>query len=197
MLLFVCIRLWADFKRMTHCPLACCCFVPRTSVLLPFAMVIIISTIEDIWRLFYYIFSLFSLHYIHQGADFQSFFLLHFFIFKGINVKTDIEALKVEVPNIVVGTPGRVMDLATSRKVLDLSKVKHFVLDECDRMLAEVSMRKDVQQIFKATPHEKQVMMFSATLDKEVRGICKKFCQDVSSTFLLKIFTCWSSAFLF
>lgn len=89
----------------------------------------------------------------------------------------------MEVPNVVVGTPGRVMDLATSRKVLDLSKVKHFVLDECDRMLAEVSMRKDVQQIFKATPHEKQVMMFSATLDKEVRGICKKFCQDVSYYF--------------
>jgi ATP-dependent RNA helicase UAP56/SUB2 len=53
-------------------------------------------------------------------------------------VKSDLEALKVEVPHIVVGTPGRVMDLATSRKVLDLSHVKHFVLDECDRMLAEV-----------------------------------------------------------
>jgi len=102
----------------------------------------------------------------------------------GVNVKTDVEALKVEVPNIVVGTPGRVMDLATSRKVLDLSKVKHFVLDECDRMLAEVSMRKDVQQIFKATPHEKQVMMFSATLDKEVRAICKKFCQDPREIFV-------------
>jgi ATP-dependent RNA helicase UAP56/SUB2 len=41
----------------------------------------------------------------------------------GINVKTDIEALKNEVPHIVVGTPGRVMDLATVRKALDLSKV--------------------------------------------------------------------------
>jgi ATP-dependent RNA helicase UAP56/SUB2 len=58
-------------------------------------------------------------------------------------------------------------------------KVKHFVLDECDRMLQEVSMRRDVQQIFKLTPHEKQVMMYSATLDKEIRPICKKFCQDV------------------
>lgn len=68
-----------------------------------------------------------------------------------------MEALKNEVPHIVVGTPGRIVDLATQRKVLDLSKVKHFVLDECDRMLAEVSMRRDVQTIFKATPHEKQV----------------------------------------
>lgn len=97
----------------------------------------------------------------------------------GVNVKTDLEAIKTEMPHIVVGTPGRVMDLA-QRKALDLSKVKHFVLDECDRMLAEVSMRKDVQTIFKATPHEKQVMMYSATLDKEIRPICRKFCQDVS-----------------
>lgn len=39
-------------------------------------------------------------------------------------------------------------------------------------------MRKDVQEIFKATPHEKQVMMFSATLSPEMRVVCKKFMQD-------------------
>lgn len=98
----------------------------------------------------------------------------------GINVKTDIDALKVEVPHIVVGTPGRVLDLATKRNALDLSKVKHFVLDECDRLLAEIDMRKDVQSIFKVTPYEKQVMMYSATLDKEIRPVCRKFCQSVS-----------------
>jgi ATP-dependent RNA helicase UAP56/SUB2 len=94
-------------------------------------------------------------------------------------LKSDVDALKVEVPHIVVGTPGRVLDLA-NRKSLDLSHVKHFILDECDRLLAEVDMRKTVQGIFKLTPTEKQVMMFSATLDKEVRAICRKFCQDVS-----------------
>jgi len=92
----------------------------------------------------------------------------------GVNVKVDLEALKNEMPNIVVGTPGRVMDLAATRKAIDLSKVKHFILDECDRMLAEVSMRKDVQTIFKLTPYDKQVMMYSATLDKEIRPICRK-----------------------
>lgn len=61
---------------------------------------------------------------------------------------------------------------------MDLSKVKHFVLDECDRMLAEVDMRNTVQMIFRATPVEKQVMMYSATLSKEVRATCRKFCQD-------------------
>lgn len=42
-------------------------------------------------------------------------------------------------------------------------------------------MRKDVQEIFRSTPHGKQVMMFSATLSKEIRPICKKFMQDVNN----------------
>lgn len=42
-----------------------------------------------------------------------------------------------------------------------------------------IDMRRDVQEIFRNTPHEKQVLMFSATLSKEVRPICKKFMQDV------------------
>ena len=42
-------------------------------------------------------------------------------------------------------------------------------------------MRGDLQDIFKMTPHEKQVMMFSATLSKEIRPICKKFMANVSS----------------
>ena len=42
-----------------------------------------------------------------------------------------------------------------------------------------LDMRRDVQEIFKMTPHEKQVMMFSATLNKEIRPVCKKFMQDV------------------
>lgn len=40
-------------------------------------------------------------------------------------------------------------------------------------------MRRDVQEIFRMTPHEKQVMMFSATLSKDIRPVCKKFMQDV------------------
>jgi superfamily II DNA/RNA helicase len=48
-------------------------------------------------------------------------------------------------------------------------------------------MRRDVQEIFKMTPHEKQVLMFSATLNKEIRPVCKKFMQDVS--FIIKRFS--------
>jgi len=95
----------------------------------------------------------------------------------GVNIKQNRDALKSEVPHIVVGTPGRLLQLVRE-KTLKVDKVKHFVLDECDRMLQELDMRRDIQSIFKETPHEKQVMMFSATLAKEIRPICKKFCQD-------------------
>ena len=47
-------------------------------------------------------------------------------------------------------------------------------------LLYDADMRRDVQEIFRMTPHEKQVMMFSATLSKDIRPVCKKFMQDVS-----------------
>jgi len=97
--------------------------------------------------------------------------------FGGLPIKRDEEVLSKNCPHIVVGTPGRILALARN-KTLNLKNIKHFVLDECDRMLEELDMRKDVQEIFRLTPHEKQVMMFSATLSKEVRPVCKKFMQD-------------------
>jgi len=95
----------------------------------------------------------------------------------GVNIKQNRDTLKSECPHVVVGTPGRLLQLIRE-KALKLDKVKHFVLDECDRMLSELDMRRDIQQIFRETPHEKQTMMFSATLAKEIRPVCKKFCQD-------------------
>jgi len=97
----------------------------------------------------------------------------------GVNIKKDMETLKdkEKCPHILVGTPGRVLALIRD-KVLKLGSVKHFVLDECDKMLEQLDMRRDVQDIFRATPHHKQVMMFSATLAKEMRPVCKKFMQN-------------------
>jgi ATP-dependent RNA helicase UAP56/SUB2 len=95
----------------------------------------------------------------------------------GVNIKLNRAVLKDEPPHIVVGTPGRILALARE-KSLKLDKVKHFVMDECDRILENLDMRRDIQEIFRLTPHEKQVMMFSATLSKEIRPVCKKFCQD-------------------
>jgi len=97
--------------------------------------------------------------------------------FGGMNVAKDEETLKNNCPHIVVGTPGRILALIRNKK-LNLKNLKHFVLDECDKMLEQLDMRRDVQEIFRNSPHEKQVMMFSATLSKDIRPVCKKFMQD-------------------
>ncbi|XP_040578860.1 spliceosome RNA helicase DDX39B [Lepeophtheirus salmonis] len=97
--------------------------------------------------------------------------------FGGLAISKDEQVLKSNCPHIVVGTPGRILALVRSKK-LNLKHTKHFILDECDKMLEQLDMRRDVQEIFRNTPHEKQVMMFSATLSKEVRPVCKKFMQD-------------------
>ncbi|KAG0336997.1 Suppressor of the cold-sensitive snRNP biogenesis mutant brr1-1 [Podila horticola] len=97
----------------------------------------------------------------------------------GTPLKRDQDILRNKdlCPHILVGTPGRVLALIRE-KTLKLGNVKHFVLDECDKMLDQIDMRRDVQEIFKSTPHHKQVMMFSATLSKEVRQVCKRFMQN-------------------
>ncbi|AQK95892.1 DEAD-box ATP-dependent RNA helicase 56 [Zea mays] len=109
----------------------------------------------------------------------------------GVHIKNHKDLLKNECPHIVVGTPGRILALARD-KDLPLKNVRHFILDECDKMLESLDMRRDVQEIFKMTPHDKQVMMFSATLSKEIRPVCKRFMQDVMS-YGLTYFNCPSS----
>jgi len=120
--------------------------------------------------------------------------------FGGLPIQKDEEVLKNNCPHIVVGTPGRILALVRSKK-LNLKNLKYFILDECDKMLEQLGnnilicmfgvetnshlsaildMRRDIQDIFRASPHEKQVMMFSATLSKEIRPVCKKFMQDVN-----------------
>jgi ATP-dependent RNA helicase UAP56/SUB2 len=115
----------------------------------------------------------------------------------GTPIQKDAEKLKNKDthPHIIVATPGRLNALVRD-KYLRLGSCKVFVLDECDKMLDQIGefqliesipfenadylldMRRDVQEIFRATPTQKQVMMFSATLSQEVRPICKKFMQN-------------------
>lgn len=104
-------------------------------------------------------------------------------LFGGIPIAQHRKLLKEDTPCIIVGTPGRVLALA-NEKVLKLEKIKRFVLDECDQMLESLDMRRDVQRIFKCTPHEKQVMMFSATMSKEIRPVCRKFTQHPIEIFV-------------
>lgn len=63
---------------------------------------------------------------------------------------------------------------------LTLDNLRYFIVDECDQVLKEIVMRKDVQAIFIRSPCAKQVMMFSATLNKDLRTVCKRFMSDVN-----------------
>jgi ATP-dependent RNA helicase UAP56/SUB2 len=92
----------------------------------------------------------------------------------GVPVAQHRKLLETDPPHVVIGTPGRILQLVDD-KDLKMDGVKHFVLDECDQMLEKLDMRGDVQKIFQSTPHEKQVMMFSATLADDIRGVCKRF----------------------
>jgi len=92
----------------------------------------------------------------------------------GVPLKTHKAILAKNPPHIVIGTPGRTLGLVNSGD-LKLDKVKHFVLDECDKMLEALDMRRDVQEVFRNTPISKQTLMFSATLSEEVKPVVKKF----------------------
>jgi len=98
-------------------------------------------------------------------------------VFGGMPIAKDKEMLKDACPHVLIGTPGRILALIRE-KDLKLDKCSQFVLDECDKCLDKLDMRKDIQTIFVETPKKKQVMMFSATLTAETRGLCKKFMQD-------------------
>jgi ATP-dependent RNA helicase UAP56/SUB2 len=104
-------------------------------------------------------------------------------IYGGVPVRQHKDLFANNPPHIVVGTPGRVKQLIAD-KILDASKVKFFVFDECDQVLEKLDMRKTVQEIFRETPREKQVMMFTATLAKDVREVCKKFMQTPMEVFV-------------
>ncbi len=79
-------------------------------------------------------------------------------------------------PNIVIGTPGRIMD-HMNRGTLNLSKFNYAVLDEVDRML-DMGFVDDVRSILDSLASERQSLFFSATLDARVRGLINSFSQD-------------------
>mmetsp|Transcript_74740 Transcript_74740/g.132163 ORF Transcript_74740/g.132163 Transcript_74740/m.132163 type:complete len:432 (-) Transcript_74740:173-1468(-) len=115
----------------------------------------------------------------HEFARFAKFFsdVKTAVVYGGIPIAKDKDMLKDEPPQILIGTPGRLLALLRE-KDLKLDKLSQFVLDECDKCLEKTDMRQDIQQIFMQTPKKKQVMMFSATMTEETRGLCKKFMQD-------------------
>jgi ATP-dependent RNA helicase DeaD len=77
---------------------------------------------------------------------------------------------------VVVGTPGRVID-HLQRGTLDLSRLDYLVLDEADEMLA-MGFAEDVERILADTPEYKQVALFSATIPRAIRAITSKYLHD-------------------
>jgi superfamily II DNA/RNA helicase len=92
-------------------------------------------------------------------------------VYGGRAYEPQIDALAAGV-DIVVGTPGRLLDLS-QRRHLDLSAVQALVLDEADRML-DLGFLPDVERIVKLTPADRQTMLFSATMPAEVVTLARR-----------------------
>lgn len=70
----------------------------------------------------------------------------------GVNIKVHKDLLKNECPHIVVGTPGRILALARDKE-LSLKNVRHFILDECDKMLESLGMFNGLTVVLRNSDH--------------------------------------------
>lgn len=96
-------------------------------------------------------------------------------VYGGANISTQIKALN-NGAQVVVGTPGRMLDLIRRRK-LNVTDVRTLVLDEADEML-NMGFQDDLDAILEDTPKEKQTLLFSATMPKGIAKIAKKYMND-------------------
>ena len=96
-------------------------------------------------------------------------------VYGGRAYEPQIEALTAGV-DVVVGTPGRLLDLVRQRH-LDLSDVASLVLDEADKML-DLGFLPDVERILQLTPADRQTMLFSATMPGEVVTLARRHLQQ-------------------
>ncbi|EQB60133.1 hla-b associated transcript 1 [Vairimorpha apis BRL 01] len=95
-------------------------------------------------------------------------------VYGGNSVEDDMKVLSSNSPTILIGTPGRLYEVVR-RKALNLKHVKYFIMDECDRMVGDLDMRNDVQEIFVSSPRNKQTLMFTATLNSYTFDECMRF----------------------
>ncbi len=98
-------------------------------------------------------------------------------VYGGQSYGVQLSALRRGV-DIVVGTPGRVID-HLRRGTLDLTQLKYLVLDEADEML-KMGFAEDVETILADTPDSKQVALFSATMPKQIRRIAEQYLTDAA-----------------
>ena len=93
-------------------------------------------------------------------------------IYGGQNIALQLKQLKKGL-NIVVGTPGRILD-HIKRKSLKLNNIKYFILDEADEML-NMGFIEDIEEIFKKTPEGRRVLLFSATMPERIKKLAEKY----------------------
>ncbi len=93
-------------------------------------------------------------------------------IFGGVSERPQIEALRSHV-DLVVATPGRLIDLMGQRQT-NFSGIEFLVLDEADRML-DMGFLPPIRQIVKALPRQRQTLMFSASLSREIEKLTHEF----------------------
>ena len=105
-------------------------------------------------------------------------------VYGGANIETQIKSLKKGV-HIIVGTPGRTKDLI-NRRVLKLELVNKVVLDEADEMLS-MGFKDDLDFILERTKTNRQTILFSATMSKEVKSIAKRYMKDAREISVSKI----------
>ena len=98
-------------------------------------------------------------------------------VFGGVGIQPQIDKLRRGV-DILVATPGRLLDLATQGKV-DLSRIEFFVLDEADRML-DMGFIHDIRRVLKLLPSKRQNLLFSATFSKEIKQLANGFLHNPS-----------------
>ncbi len=96
-------------------------------------------------------------------------------VYGGASIGNQIRALESGV-HIVVGTPGRIIDLI-ERRILNLASVKVVVLDEADRML-DMGFIEDIGYILSRTPSNRQTSLFSATIDRTVMNVCNRYMRN-------------------
>lgn len=96
-------------------------------------------------------------------------------IYGGQSIDLQINSLKGGV-DIVVGTPGRIMD-HMNRRTLKLHNLKMVILDEADEML-NMGFRDDIETILKDVPQDRQTLLFSATMSKEIMSITSQYLTD-------------------
>jgi ATP-dependent RNA helicase DeaD len=93
-------------------------------------------------------------------------------VYGGADIRKQIKELERD-PQIVVGTPGRTLDLI-KRKKLKVNEIQWLVLDEADEMLS-MGFKDDLDAILENSPEGKQTLLFSATMPKEIVAISKKY----------------------